>query len=82
MLARIHITFKDGVLDPQGKAVHHALKNLGYNEVSGIQIGKYLEVRLNGISKEEAETRVKEMCEKLFANTVIESYQFTLDFVE
>ena len=82
MLAKIHITFKNGVLDPQGKAVHNALKDLGYNEVSGIQMGKYLEVRLNGISREEAETRVKEMCEKLFANTVIESYQFTLDFVE
>ena len=82
MLAKIHITFKNGVLDPQGRAVHHALKDLGFNEVSGIQMGKYLEVRLNGISKEEAETRVKEMCEKLFANTVIESYQFTLDFVE
>ena len=82
MLAKIHITFKNGVLDPQGKAVHHALKDLGYNEVSGIQMGKYLEVQLSGISKEEAETRVKEMCEKLFANTVIESYQFTLDSVE
>ena len=82
MLAKIHITFKNGVLDPQGKAVHHALKDLGYNEVSGIQMGKYLEVQLNGISREEAETRVKEMCEKLFANTVIESYQFTLESVE
>ena len=82
MLAKIHITFKNGVLDPQGKAVHHALKDMGYNEVSGVQMGKYLEVQLNGISLEEAETRVKEMCEKLFANTVIESYQFTLDFVE
>ncbi len=82
MLAKIHITFKNGVLDPQGKAVHHALKDLGYNEVSEIRMGKYLEVRLNGISREEAETRVKEMCEKLFANTVIESYQFTLDSME
>ena len=82
MLAKIHITLKNGVLDPQGKAVHHALQDLGYNEVSGIQMGKYLEVQLNGISREEAETRVKEMCEKLFANTVIESYQFTLDAVE
>ena len=82
MLAKIHITFKDGVLDPQGKAVHHALKDLGYNEVLGIQIGKYLEVRLNGVSREEAETRVKEMCEKLFANTVIESYQYTLESIE
>ena len=82
MLAKIHITFKNGVLDPQGKAVHHALKDLGYNEVSGIQMGKYLEVRLNGISKDEAETRVKEMCEILFANTVIESYQYTLESIE
>ena len=82
MLAKIHITFKSGVLDPQGKAVHHALIDLGYNEVSEIQVGKYLEVRLDGVSKEEAETRVEEMCEKLFANTVIESYRFTLESVE
>ena len=82
MLAKIYITFKNGVLDPQGKAVHHALKDLGYNEVSGIQMGKYLEVRLEGISREEAKTRVQEMCEKLFANTVIESYRFTLDTAE
>ena len=79
MLAKIHITFKNGVLDPQGKAVHNALKDLGYNEVSGIQMGKYLELQLDGISREEAENRVTEMCEKLFANTVIESYQFTLE---
>ncbi len=82
MLAKIHITFKNGVLDPQGKAVHHALKDLGYNEVSGIQMGKYLELQLDGISGEEAQNRVTEMCEKLFANTVIESYRFTLESVE
>ena len=82
MLAKIHITFKDGVLDPQGKAVHHALKNLGYNEVSGIQMGKYLELQLDGITIEEAESRVSEMCEKLFANTVIESYRFTVEPAE
>ena len=79
MLAKIHITFKNGVLDPQGKAVHHALKDLGYSEVSEIQMGKYLEVHLNEISREEAENRVTEMCEKLFANTVIESYRFTIE---
>ncbi len=82
MLAKIHITFKDGVLDPQGKAVHHALKDLGYNEVSGIQMGKYLELQLDGITIEEAESRVSEMCEKLFANTVIESYRFTVEPAE
>ena len=79
MIAKIHITFKNGVLDPQGKAVHHALKDLGYNEVSEIQMGKYLELKMDGVSKEEAENRVAEMCEKLFANTVIESYRFTLE---
>ena len=82
MLAKIHITFKDGVLDPQGKAVHHALKDLGYSEVSGIQMGKYLELQLDGITIEEAESRVSEMCEKLFANTVIESYRFTVEPAE
>ena len=82
MLARIHITFKNGVLDPQGKAVHHALKDLGYDEVSGIQMGKYLVLQLDGISKEEAENRVTEMCEKLLANTVIESYRFILESAE
>ena len=79
MIAKIHITFKNGVLDPQGKAVHHALKDLGYNEVSEIQMGKYLELKLDGVSREEAENRITEMCEKLFANTVIESYRFTLE---
>jgi len=82
MIAKIHITFKNGVLDPQGKAVHHALKDHGYNEVSEIQMGKYLELKLDGVSREEAENRIAEMCEKLFANTVIESYRFTLETAE
>jgi phosphoribosylformylglycinamidine synthase subunit PurS len=82
MIAKIHITFKNGVLDPQGKAVHHALKDLGYNEVSEIQMGKYIELKLDGVSQENAENRVTEMCEKLFANTVIESYRFTLETSE
>ena len=82
MIAKIHITFKNGVLDPQGKAVHQALKDLGYNEVSEIQMGKYLELKMDGVSREEAENRVTQMCEKLFANTVIESYRFTLETAE
>ncbi|MEE9258572.1 MAG: phosphoribosylformylglycinamidine synthase subunit PurS [Nitrospinaceae bacterium] len=78
MLAKIHVTFKNGVLDPQGKAVHHALNSLGYKEVDDVQVGKYMELRLSGLTEEEAEDRVREMCEKLLANTVIESYRFTL----
>ena len=82
MLAKIHVTLKNGVLDPQGKAVHHALNDLGYEEVKDVHLGKYLEVKLDGVSEEDAENRVKEMCEKLLANTVIESYRFTLEPVK
>ena len=78
MLVKIHVTFKNGVLDPQGKAVHHALNDLGYREVTEVQVGRYMEIRLNGVSEEDAKIRVREMCEKLLANTVIESYRFTL----
>jgi phosphoribosylformylglycinamidine synthase len=82
MLAKIHVTLKNGVLDSQGKAVHHALNDLGYSEVQEGHLGKYMEIALKGLSKEEAEGRVIEMCEKLLANTVIESYRFTLEPTE
>jgi len=78
MLAQIHVTFKEGVLDPQGKTVHHALTDLGYDEVLDVSIGKYLEIKLDSASKGEAEIRVREMCERLLANTVIESFRFNI----
>ena len=78
MLAQIHVIFKEGVLDPQGKTVHHALNDLGYSEVLDVHIGKYMEIKLDSISEEEAEIRVREMCERLLANTVIESFRFKL----
>jgi phosphoribosylformylglycinamidine synthase subunit PurS len=78
MLAQIHVTFKEGVLDPQGKTVHHALTDLGYEEVLDVNIGKYMEIKLDSASKEEAEIRVQEMCERLLANTVIESFRFNI----
>jgi phosphoribosylformylglycinamidine synthase subunit PurS len=78
MLAKIHVTYKEGVLDPQGQAVHHALTDLGYTEVKQVTVGKYMEVFMDGLSEDEAQVRVREMCEKLLANTVIESYQITL----
>ncbi len=78
MMAKIHINFKKGVLDPQGNAVQNALNDLGYHEVQEVCLGKYLEIKLEGVSREEAETRVREMCEKLLANTVIESYRYEL----
>ena len=75
-LARVYVTPKVGVLDPQGKAVQHSLHALGYPEVGEVRIGKFLEVRLVDVSRESAEVRLREMCERLLANRVIEDYRF------
>ncbi|MBI2092846.1 MAG: phosphoribosylformylglycinamidine synthase subunit PurS [Deltaproteobacteria bacterium] len=78
MNAKIYITLKPGVLDPQGKAVKHSLETLGFNEVADVRVGKFIELKLGDIARSEAEKKVKEMCEKLLANTVIESYKIEL----
>jgi phosphoribosylformylglycinamidine synthase len=74
--ARIYVTLKRGVLDPQGKAVCTGLHQLGYREVTDVRIGKYMEVSLGGLPRQEAEKRLQAMCEKLLANPVIEDYRF------
>ena len=79
MRARVYVTLKSGVLDPQGKAVCSSLHSLGYAEVEDVRLGKYMVVRLGKISKDEAKKRLDEMCRKLLANTVIEDYRFELD---
>ena len=79
MLAKIYVTLKDGVLDPQGKAVKHSLETLGFDQAEDVRIGRYIVMKLNEKSKKKAETSVKEMCEKLLANTVIESYRFDIE---
>ena len=71
MKARVHVMLKSGVLDPQGEAVKHALGALGFDGVEGVRQGKVIELELAEGTDEGA---VKEMCEKLLANTVIESY--------
>jgi phosphoribosylformylglycinamidine synthase len=76
--AKVYVTLKTGVLDPQGKAVEQALHALGFKEVGDVRIGKYLEIALNGATREDAEKRVREMCEKLLANMVIEEYRFEI----
>ncbi|MFH2011095.1 MAG: phosphoribosylformylglycinamidine synthase subunit PurS [Pseudomonadota bacterium] len=78
MLAKIYVTLKKGVLDPQGKAVQHSLESLGYKEVRDIRLGKYMEIKFDDIEKDKADTRIREMCEKLLANTVIEDYRFEI----
>ncbi len=74
MKARVHVMLKNGVLDPQGEAVRHALGTLGFDGVDGVRQGKVIELDLAETDAAKAEAQVKEMCEKLLANTVIESY--------
>ena len=78
MKARIKITLKSGVLDPQGKAIANALGALGFDGVEGVRQGKYIELELAESDPERAEREVKAMCEQLLANTVIENYHFEL----
>ncbi len=80
MKARIHVTLKDGVLDPQGKAIGHALAALGFTGVGEVRQGKYIEIELAEDDAAEARARVGTMCEQLLANTVIEDY--TVDIAD
>ena len=73
--ARITVTLKNGVLDPQGKAIEHALSGLGFDGVGQVRQGKVFDVELAGSDKAKAEADLKAMCEKLLANTVIENYR-------
>lgn len=76
--AKIYISLKKGVLDPQGNTVQKALQALEYENVRDVRIGKYMELTLEGVSRAEAEEQVHEMCRKLLANPVIEEYTFDL----
>jgi phosphoribosylformylglycinamidine synthase len=79
MTARIWVTLKPGVLDPQGKAIAGALDSLGFSGVEDVRQGKYLEVQLDARDEAQARQDVERMCEELLANTVIETYRFELD---
>ncbi|MDJ0950321.1 MAG: phosphoribosylformylglycinamidine synthase subunit PurS [Alphaproteobacteria bacterium] len=78
MKARVHITLKTGVLDPQGKAIAHALGNLGFAGVGDVRQGKFIEIDLAETDRDKARDAVTAMCEKLLANTVIENYTVEL----
>jgi phosphoribosylformylglycinamidine synthase len=77
--ARVHITLKNGVLDPQGKAIHNSLEGLGFDGVEDVRQGKFIEIELADGDTEAAKARVANMCEKLLANTVIENYTVEIE---
>ena len=78
MKAKIKVTLKNGVLDPQGKAIEHALGSMGFSGVNGVRQGKFFEVDLAETDKAKAQAALSQMCEKLIANTVIENYEIEL----
>jgi phosphoribosylformylglycinamidine synthase subunit PurS len=77
-LAEVFVSLKPAVNDPQGLAIRDGLHMLGYREVEDVRAGKYMQLHLTASSQGDAEARLTEMCEKLLANTVIESYRFTI----
>ena len=76
--ARVTVTLKNGVLDPQGKAIEHALDGLGFAGVGQVRQGKVFDVEIDGADKAKAEADLKSMCEKLLANTVSENYSIAV----
>ena len=78
MKAKVHVTLKNGVLDPQGKAVQHALAALGFDGVEDVRQGKYIELDLAETDAGKARARVEDMCKRLLSNTVIENYEIDI----
>jgi len=79
MKAKIHITLKNGVLDPQGKAIAGALHNLDFKHVNDVRQGKYIELEFSESDPKKAHASVDSMCQKLLANMVIENYRFEIE---
>ncbi|SIS74570.1 phosphoribosylformylglycinamidine synthase subunit PurS [Insolitispirillum peregrinum] len=78
MKAKVHVTLKNGVLDPQGKAIQHALGSLGYEGVNDVRQGKFIELDLAETDPAKAKAAVEAMCKQLLANTVIENYSIEI----
>ena len=79
MLAKIYITLKKDVLDPQGSVIANSLKSLGFNNIEDVRQGKYIEIKLDSENEESANKQINEMCEKLLANLVIEDYKVEIE---
>ena len=78
MKAKIYISYKEGILDPQGQTIHHALDSIGIKKINSVRMGKYIEMEFNGISKDKASNITDESCRKLLANPNTETYKFEL----
>ena len=78
MRVTIFVSLKQGVLDPQGKAIERSLHSLGYDDVGGVRAGKVFELDIEAASRPAAELRIREICDKLLANPVIEDYRFDI----
>tara|TARA_B100000212_G_scaffold129618_1_gene97181 strand:- start:33 stop:272 length:240 start_codon:yes stop_codon:yes gene_type:complete len=78
MKARIKIMLKNGVLDPQGEAIKHALNNIGFESVTGVRQGKVIELDIEGSDKNQIRSQIENMCKKMLANTVIENFDIEL----
>ena len=78
MKAKIYISYKDGILDPQGQTIGHALHSIGIKKINSVRMGKYIEMEFSGISKDEAEKITDESCRKLLANPNTETYTFKI----
>ena len=78
MKAKIYISYKEGILDPQGKIVNHALDAIGIKKIDSVRMGKYIEMEFNGISKDKAAEITDESCRKLLANPNTETYTFEI----
>jgi len=78
-LARVYVTLKPAVNDPQGLTIRNALHQLGYGNVGSVRAGKYMEIALEAEGREEAERQVEEMCRRLLANPVIEQFRFQVE---
>lgn len=79
MKAKIYVTLKKSVLDPQGETIRKGLLSLGYDEVQSVRMGKYFELDINPNMKDSVEQRLNQMCEKLLSNPVIEDYRITFE---
>ncbi len=77
--AKVNITLRKSILDPKGKAAHHALQNLGLNDVKDVRIGKFIELNIDAGSKDEAHQLAETACTKLLANEVMEDYQIFIE---